>query len=233
MHGTPVFSEVRTRSQHSRVRDGRGHFHAGIFARAHGGDGHPGVPVPGRRDDHRVQVLPAQQLLPHRLAAGIDLRAMAGLLLDPLRRVSGAVGYQVANGGELRLRELEQRAEQAVAARAGADQTQADGFGLLLCAHAAGSQGGSGGCGGLEEGAAVHAEAVVHAPAISARAGQVHRFLPAQGRLPGPRHRRSGYAARRWRSWLASIQYFLNRPTRAVSSSIECGLAIYQLAPSS
>ena len=88
----PVCSEVRTRSQHSRSGDRRGHFDAGILAGAHGGDGHPAMPIPRRGDDHRIEVRPAHQLLPGQLAAGIDLGAPPGVLFDSLGGILRAVG---------------------------------------------------------------------------------------------------------------------------------------------
>jgi hypothetical protein len=43
--------------------------------------------------------------------------------------------------------------------------------------------------------------------------------------------RRGDYAALRPRPLLASSQYFLNCPTRAVNSAMECGLTRYEFAP--
>ncbi len=40
--------------------DGRGHFDAGVFAGAHGGGGHPAMPIPRRGDDDCIEIRPAQ-----------------------------------------------------------------------------------------------------------------------------------------------------------------------------
>ena len=127
----PVCSEVRTRSQHSRVGDRRGHFDAGILAGAHGGDGHPGMPIPRRGDDDRIEIRPRDQRFPGHLAAGIDFRGRPVFCSTMLRARSGAVGQQVADGADVHLREQQQDLEQAIAARAHADDAQANAFGSI------------------------------------------------------------------------------------------------------
>ena len=182
-------------------RDGTRHFHAGVLAGLHGADRHRRVPLPRRGDDHRVEIAASHQSLEVFVAARIEFRSCPPRPHSHISSPSGGSGVDVADGGNRDALHAQHDFQQARAAPADADTTDANRF-AVVAGPACGCrrQHQPGGC-------CPHLEEVAANDRLLAKHGQSPKTCCQQSISDGDMNRKSGaqwqndggVPAKRWR----------------------------------